>query len=34
MEVPEDCRTLEEYLERFDLPLLVLQSRRDRACDL
>lgn len=25
MEVPEDCRTLEEYLERFDLPLLVLQ---------
>lgn len=26
MEVPEDCRTLEEYLERFDLPLLVLQE--------
>lgn len=25
MEVPEDCRTLEEYLERFDLPLLVLR---------
>ena len=25
MEVPEVCRTLEEYLERFDLPLLVLQ---------
>lgn len=25
MEAPEDCRTLEEYLERFDLPLLVLQ---------
>ena len=25
MEVPEDCKTLEEYLERFDLPLLVLQ---------
>ena len=25
MEVPEDCRTLEEYRERFDLPLLVLQ---------
>lgn len=26
MQVPEDCRTLEEYLERFDLPLLVLQE--------
>lgn len=26
MHVPEDCRTLEEYLERFDLPLLVLQK--------
>ena len=26
MEVPEDCKTLEEYLERFDLPLLVLQK--------
>ncbi len=25
MEVPEDCQTLEEYLERFALPLLVLQ---------
>ncbi len=25
MKVPEDCRTLEEYLQRFDLPLLVLQ---------
>lgn len=25
MEVPEDCKTLEEYLERFELPLLVLQ---------
>lgn len=25
MRVPEDCRTLEEYLKRFDLPLLVLQ---------
>ena len=25
MEVPEDCTTLEESLERFDLPLLVLQ---------
>ena len=25
MEVPEDCKTLEEYLERFALPLLVLQ---------
>ena len=27
MQVPEDCRTLEEYLSRFDLPLLVLQTR-------
>ena len=27
MQVPEDCRTLEEYLTRFDLPLLVLQTR-------
>lgn len=26
MRVPEDCKTLEEYLERFDLPLLVLQK--------
>lgn len=26
MEVPEDCKTLEEYLERFDLPLMVLQK--------
>lgn len=26
MRVPEDCRTLEEYLERFDLPLMVLQK--------
>lgn len=26
MEVPEDCRTLDEYLERFDLPLMVLQQ--------
>ena len=25
MEVPEDCKTLEEYLERFALPLMVLQ---------
>ena len=25
MDVPDDCRTLEAYLERFDLPLLVLQ---------
>lgn len=25
MRVPEDCKTLEEYLERFALPLLVLQ---------
>ena len=22
MQVPENCRTLEEYLERFDLPLI------------
>ena len=27
MQVSEDCRTLEEYLTRFDLPLLVLQTR-------
>ena len=27
MQIPEDCRTLEEYLTRFDLPLLVLQTR-------
>lgn len=27
MQVPEDCRMLEEYLTRFDLPLLVLQTR-------
>lgn len=26
MEVPEECRTLEEYLERFDMPLKVLQE--------
>lgn len=26
MRVPEDCQTLEQYLERFDLPLLVLQE--------
>lgn len=26
MQVPKDCKTLEEYLERFDLPLLVLQQ--------
>ena len=26
MRVPENCKTLEEYLERFDLPLLVLQK--------
>ena len=26
MQVPENCRTLEEYLERFDLPLMVLQE--------
>lgn len=26
MEVPENCKTLEEYLERFDLPLMVLQQ--------
>ena len=26
MKVPEDCQTLEEYLKRFDLPLLVLQE--------
>lgn len=26
MEVPEDCKTLEEYLERFALPTLVLQT--------
>ena len=30
MQVPEDCRTLEEYLTRFDLPLLVLQTREAR----
>ena len=26
MKVPEDCQTLEEYLERFELPLMVLQT--------
>lgn len=26
MRVPENCRTLEDYLTRFDLPLLVLQQ--------
>lgn len=26
MEVPKDCKTLPEYLERFELPLLVLQK--------
>lgn len=26
MEVPEDCRSLNEYLERFELPLKVLQK--------
>ena len=26
MEVPENCRTLEEYLKRFDMPLMVLQK--------
>lgn len=26
MEVPEDCKTLEEYLERFALPTLILQT--------
>lgn len=26
MRVPENCKTLEDYLERFDLPLLVLQN--------
>lgn len=26
MRVPLECRTLEEYLERFDMPLLVLQE--------
>ncbi|MBO5278302.1 MAG: adenosine deaminase [Lachnospiraceae bacterium] len=26
LRVPEDCRSLTEYLERFDLPLLVLQK--------
>ena len=26
MEVPKNCQTLSEYLERFDLPLLVLQQ--------
>ncbi len=26
MEVPKNCQTLAEYLERFDLPLLVLQQ--------
>ena len=26
MEVPEDCKTLEEYLERFALPTMVLQT--------
>lgn len=27
MRVPEDCKTLEEYLERFDMPLMVLQEK-------
>lgn len=26
MEVPEDCKTLDEYLERFALPTMVLQT--------
>lgn len=26
MEVPENCKTLEEYLERFEMPLMVLQK--------
>ena len=26
LEVPEDCDSLNEYLKRFDLPNLVLQS--------
>lgn len=26
LQVPEDCQSLNEYLERFDLPLLVLQK--------
>lgn len=26
MRVPDECKTLEEYLERFDLPLLTLQT--------
>ena len=26
MEVPENCKTLEEYLERFALPTMVLQT--------
>lgn len=26
MEVPEECRTLEEYLERFAIPTMVLQT--------
>lgn len=26
MEVPEDCKTLEECLKRFDLPILLLQT--------
>ena len=25
MEVPDNCKTLEEYLKRFDMPLMVLQ---------
>ena len=24
---PEDCKSLNEYLEKFDLPLLVLQTK-------
>lgn len=27
MRVPEGCKTLEEYLERFDMPLMVLQEK-------
>ena len=41
MEAPADCRDLNEYLERFDLPLQVLQTRealqeamKDLVCEL
>lgn len=41
LEAPADCRDLNEYLERFDLPLQVLQTRealqeamKDLVCEL